>query len=71
MALPDTLDWLPGLVTVTTLVTVQLKVVVPDAPVPSVTVIVTEYSPPVVGVPVMAPVEGSMESPGGRVPPAV
>ena len=29
MAVPETLDWLPGLVTDTVLVTVQVKVAVP------------------------------------------
>ena len=70
MAVPETLDWFPGLVTVTTLLTVQLNVVLPDAPVPSVTVMVTEYRPPVVGVPLITPVEELMVSPAGSVPPA-
>jgi hypothetical protein len=55
---------------VTTLLTVQLNVVLPDAPVPSVTVMVTEYKPPVVGVPLITPVEELMDSPAGSVLPA-
>ena len=35
-------------------------------PAPSVAVTVTEEVPAVVGVPVMAPVDGSIESPAGR-----
>ncbi len=42
MAVPDTLDWLPGLVTDTVLVTVQVKLVVPKYPALSVAVMVTE-----------------------------
>ena len=41
MAVPDTLDWLPGLVTDTVLVTVQLNEVFPVAPPVSVAVMVT------------------------------
>lgn len=58
MAVPDTLDWLPGLVTVTTSLTVQLKaLLVPLKLFESVAVAVTEYVPPVVGVPEMTPLE--------------
>ena len=46
--------------------TVQLKVVLPDAPVPSVAVMVTELVPAVVGVPETAPVEPLMDKPAGR-----
>ena len=41
MAVPDTFDWSPGLVTVTVLVIVQVKDVVPTEPTVSVTVMVT------------------------------
>ena len=41
MAVPAALDWSPGLVTDTVLVTVQVKVAEPLAPEPSVAVMVT------------------------------
>ena len=65
MAVPDWLVWLPGLVTVTTLVTFQVKVVEPlSRRTPSVAVTVTEQAQAVVGVPVMVPLE-EMDSPAG------
>jgi hypothetical protein len=66
MADPVRWDWLPGFVTDTELVIVQPKVVVPEAPLPSVTVTVTEQVQAVVGVPVMAPPMTSIVSPTGR-----
>ena len=66
MADPDGSDWSPGLVTVTALVTVQVNETEPEYPAPSVAVAVTESVPAVVGVPVTAPVDGSMDSPAGR-----
>ena len=41
MAVPETLDWLPGLVTLTTLPMLQVKVVEPEKPALSVAVMVT------------------------------
>ena len=70
MAVPETPDWFPGLVTVTVLVTVQVKLVVAKYPSVSVAVMVTEEVPAVVGVPWITPVEVLIESPGGRVPPS-
>jgi hypothetical protein len=65
MAEPDRLDWLLGLVTVTTSWTVQVNaLLVPVNPLESVAVAVTEYAPPVVGVPEMIPPE-LMDRPGG------
>ena len=68
IAVPEFLVWAPGLVTVTVLLTVQLKVAEPWAPRESVAVSVTEYgvADPVVGVPAMAPVEVLKVSPAGR-----
>ena len=66
MAVPVTADLLPGLATVTVLVTVQVKVVVPDWFDGSVAVRVTEDVPGVVGVPVIDPDELLMDSPLGR-----
>ncbi len=43
MAVPEGSDWSPGLVTLTALVTVQVKDAVPEYPAPSVTVTVTEH----------------------------
>ena len=43
----------------------------PVKPALSVAVMVTAKVPPVVGVPVMAPLDGSMDRPGGRVPPSL
>ena len=67
MAVPEFLVWAPGLVTVTMLLTVQLKVADPVSPRLSVAVIVTEYGValPVVGVPVKAPVEVLNDRPAG------
>ena len=42
MAVPETLDWVPGLVTDTVLVMFQVKVAEPWKPDPSVAVTVTE-----------------------------
>ena len=64
MAVPETLDWFPGLVTVTVLVTVQVKLVVPKYPSVSVAVMVTEEVPAVVGVPLITPVEVLIDQPG-------
>jgi hypothetical protein len=63
---PDTFAWLPGLVTVTVLVMVQLNVADPVWPAESVAVTVTEVVPAVVGVPVTAPVAELIERPAGR-----
>ena len=63
---PDTEAWSSGPVTVTTLVMVQEKLAESLAPLPSVAVTVTDEVPAVVGVPLMAPVALSMESPAGR-----
>jgi hypothetical protein len=65
MAVPVTLDWLPGLVTDTLLVMVQVKAAVPVKLALSLAVIVTEQAQAVVGVPVIVPVEVLMESPAG------
>ena len=69
---PELLVWLPGLSTVITFVVAiaQLKVVVPVRVVPSVTVMVTLNGLPVwvVGVPVISPVEESIERPPGTLP---
>jgi hypothetical protein len=66
MAVPETLDWLPGLVTTTVFETFHVKVVEADSAWLSVAVTVTDELPAVVGVPVMAPVEALMASPEGR-----
>ena len=66
MAVPETSDWGPGLVTDKVLVTVQAKVACPLKPALSVAVTVTEQDPAVVGVPVMEPVDELIESPAGR-----
>ena len=42
MAVPEASDWAPGLVTVTVLVTVQVKLAEPGGPALSVAVTVTE-----------------------------
>ena len=42
MAVPDTSDWAPGLVTVMLLVTVQVKLAEPEKPWLSLAVMVTE-----------------------------
>ena len=65
MAVPVTADLFPGLATVTVLVMVQLKVVVPDWLDGSVAVRVTEDVPGVVGVPVIDPVAELIDNPAG------
>ena len=66
MAEPVELDWVPGLVAVTVLVTFQVKLAEPEKPELSVAVTVTEQAHAVIGVPVMAPVVRLIESPTGR-----
>jgi hypothetical protein len=66
MADPVRWDWSPGSVTDTELVIVQPKEVLPEAPLPSVTVTVTEQVQAVVGVPVMAPLMTSIVRPAGN-----
>ena len=66
MALPDTFDLAPIVATATVLVMVQATLVELAKLAPSVAVTVTDETPGVVGVPVMAPVELAMESPAGR-----
>ena len=66
MAEPERSDWLPGFVADTVLVIVQVNVVEPVAPDPSVAVRVTEQVQAVVGVPEIVPVEGSTARPAGR-----
>jgi hypothetical protein len=66
MAVPVTADLLPGLVTVTVLVTFQVNDVVPDWLEGSVAVRVTENVPGVVGVPVIDPEAVLMDRPAGR-----
>jgi hypothetical protein len=70
MAVPETLVWSPGLVTVTELVTVQPNEMKDEKPALSLTVIVTVEDPAVVGVPEIVPLAGSMARPAGRVPPS-
>ena len=65
MALPDTSDWVPGLVTDTVLAMLQVKVAEPVVPTLSVAVMVTEQLHAVVGVPVMAPDVALMTRPTG------
>src|ERR1700689_4653342 len=65
MADPETLDWLPGLVTDTVLVMVQVNEAVPEKPPPSVALTTTEFEPAVVGVPETVPVPELMERPAG------
>jgi hypothetical protein len=65
MAVPDTFDFVPGLVTVTVLVTFQVKVVLPEAAEGSVALTVTEQAQAVVAVPVIVPLELSIDSPAG------
>ena len=65
MAVPVTLLWVPGLVTVTVLVMFQVKVVLWASVWVSVAVTVTEQAQAVVGVPLMTPPE-LMERPAGR-----
>ena len=66
IAVPVTLDLLPGLVTDTVPVMVQVKDVEPEKLPPSVAVMVTEHVQAVVGVPVIEPVEELMARPAGR-----
>jgi hypothetical protein len=70
MGEPDVDSGLAGVPTDTTLVTVHVNVEVAAKPALSVAVTVTSYVPAVVGVPVMDPVPGSTDRPGGRVPPS-
>ena len=65
MALPAVLDLLPGLVTDTATLTVQVKLAEPELPRLSVAVRVTLEVPATVGVPVMAPVAPLSVSPVG------
>lgn len=67
MADPVADDWLPRLATVIDEVTVQVNEVDPAKKAPSVAVTVTTNEPPVVGVPVMVPVEESIDRPVGRL----
>ena len=66
MAVPVTLDWVPGLATVTVLVTFQVKAALAVSVWVSVAVRVTEQAQAVVGVPLMTPEEALMERPAGR-----
>jgi hypothetical protein len=66
MALPDTFDWVPGLVTDTVLVMFQVNEVLSLNASESVAVTVTEQAQAVVGVPVMAPLVELIDSPAGR-----
>jgi hypothetical protein len=63
---PDTSFWSETDPTVTVLVTVQVNVVEPEDPEPSVAVTITEPLPAAVGVPLMLPEVGSIESPAGK-----
>ena len=69
MAAPETLDLVPGLVTATVLVTVQVKLTeleyVVGEPL-SVAVMMTAHAHAVVGVPLITPVPEAMEIPAGR-----
>jgi hypothetical protein len=66
IGVPVTLDWVPGLATVTVLVTFHVNVVLAVSVWVSVAVTVTEQAHAVVGVPVMAPLEELIERPVGR-----
>ena len=68
MAEPVTFDWLDLAVTATVLVIVHEKVALPElaGEALSVAVMVTGVTPGVVGVPVIAPVDASMDRPAGR-----
>jgi hypothetical protein len=66
MAVPDTFDWLPGLVTETVLEIVHENEAEPLKPALSVAWTVTEHEHAVVGVPVMAPLEVLMLRPLGN-----
>ena len=63
---PDGSAWSPGLASDSELVTVQVNDAEPDAPDPSVAVRVTAHVQAVVGVPLIDPVELSIDSPSGR-----
>lgn len=71
MAEPVTLDWLPGLVTVTVLVMFQVKVVLALNACESVAVTVTEQAHAVVGVPLITPAELMLRPAGRPVAPNV
>ena len=66
MAVPETLDWGPGLVTVTVCVMRPGEGGRAGEAAASVALTVTESDPAVVGVPVMAPWSELMDSPAGR-----
>ena len=63
---PVALDLVPGLVTTTVLVMVQVNETELETLALSVAVMVTEKAPAVVGVPLMTPVEELMDRPVGR-----
>ena len=60
---PDTEDWLPGSVTETVSVTVQMRAAWPEKPAESVAVRTTLEDPAVDGVPEMVPFDGFTMSP--------
>jgi hypothetical protein len=62
---PDTDAWSPGEARDTELVIVQGNEVSAEKPESSVAVTVTDGEPAVVGVPVIVPVDASIESPAG------
>jgi hypothetical protein len=66
MAVPLTLERVPGLVTVTTVVMVQVNVAEPELPALSVAVTVVEHPQAVVGVPVITPDVALIDRPAGR-----
>lgn len=66
MAVPELLVNGPGLVTVTVLLMVQVKVVLAAKACESVAVTVTEHEQAVVGVPLMPPVVELIDNPAGR-----
>jgi len=66
MAVPLTLDRVPGLVTVTTVVMVQVNVAEPELPALSTAVTVVEHAHAVVGVPVITPDVALIDRPAGR-----
>ena len=66
IAVPDVPVWVPGLLTVTLLVTVHVKVAVPDWLDGSVAVSVTEQVQGAVGVPETVPVDVLIDRPAGR-----
>ena len=66
VGVPVVLWRMPGLVTVTLVATAQVNVVVAGSRFASVTVMVTEPVPIVLGVPVITPVVGLMDRPVGR-----